>query len=488
MINENKKTRIRLLIAVLAGTFSLTTFSSQIHFLNICGPSYLAVGKPDATYNISYYVNGTFCECRFSVDATLDYPPYLVCIADNGPAYQNLGLTFDTPANECFLVMTARLTYMANTYPVTYPFLLEERLVEVQKPVLITARTGLNGVVYENNATAVPIHWNIDDDDRSGFGVVHPNISYGEDYRQYEFLSENGYDDDLYSIQAYIENSDLDTAGCNFKIKTPDSMRLWYTQNKSALCCDSNSVFETNCNIVDWFNTHANSPGNRLYVEWVVPPNTTTNEYIEFYCNGVQFAKLRYKGYALSNPAYINMPTKSERTFFEGFCELDGCEWGINKQGSMRLPDRNSIAEAVDPHWTRYGEAFVATKTSPVCPDIYTLRNGAYSNFVCRCMSMDTFNNHNYLFEEADVTAFFTILNFWTYNYLDIDLHGALGDIVYYSGPFAATRVPSYWLTNCRPSWDIFTSRFFNQPKIVHNPYQLESTRAILDTYVIDLP
>lgn len=349
-------------------------------------------------------------------------------------------------------------------------------------------RTGLNGTVYENNNTAVPIHWNIDDDDRSGFGVVYPNISYGEDYKQYEFLSINGYDDDLYCINAWITNDFIDANQCDLKIKTPDSMRLWYTQNKSALCCDSNSVFETNCDIVNWFNTHANSPGNRLYVEWVVPPNTTTNEYIEFYCNGVQFAKLRYKGYALSNPAYINMPTKSERTFFEGLCELDGCEWGINKQGSMRLPDRNSIAEAVDPHWSRYGETFVATKTSPVCPDIYTLQNGAYSNFVCRCMSMDTFNNQNYLFEEADATAFFTILNFWTYNYLDIDLHGALGDIVYYSGPFAAKRVPSNWLTNCRPSWEIFTSRFFNQPKIVHNPYQLESTRAILDTYVIDLP
>ena len=103
-------------------------------------------------------------------------------------------------------------------------------------------------------------------------------------------------------------------------------------------------------------------------------------------------------------------------------------------------------------------------------------------------MSMDTFGNHNYVFEESDAMAFFTKLYFWTYNYLDIDLLGALGDIVYYSGPFAATRVPSYWLTNCRPSWDVFTSRFFNQPKIVHRPYQLESTRTILDTYVIELP
>ncbi|MBR5902331.1 hypothetical protein IKZ40_08320 [bacterium] len=488
MINRSKKAFLMLLIAILVGLIPLTTYSSQDEYLSIGGSSHLAVGKPNAAYNVSYYVNGTVFGCDFCAYEIVDGNIYGNCLAENDPNDQNLGLIFNAPNYECMLFVSALLRYQLNTYPFTYHQLGDFRLIKVQKPFLQTMRTGLNGTVYENNNTAVPIHWNIDDDDRSGFGVVHPNISYGEDYRQYEFLSENGVDDDLYCIQACVTNVDLNTSGCNLKIKTPDSMRLWYTQNKSALCCDSNSVFETNCDIVNWFNTHANSPGNRLYVEWVVPPNTTTNEYIEFYCNGVQFAKLRYKGYALSNPAYINMPTKSERTFFEGFCELDGCEWGINKQGSMRLPDRNSIAEAVDPHWSRYGETFVATKTSPVCPDIYTLQNGAYSNFVCRCMSMDTFNNHNYLFEEADAAAFFTILNFWTYNYLDIDLHGALGDIVYYSGPFAATRVPSNWLTNCRPSWDIFTSRFFNQPKIVHNPYQLESTRAILDTYVIDLP
>lgn len=463
----------------------LNSFVTQAYFqdhITVTGPSALAVGRPNLEYSIIPDINGPF---------TILFVEFYVCDANLSLISQNnseqqLHIYFNAPTYEGFLELGAAFNY-DDVYGVGHSLVFSEN-IKVQKPYLKTARTGLEGTIYENNNVAVPIHWNIDDDDRSGFGVASPNISYGEDYRQYEFLSNNGYDDDLYCINAWITNDFIDANQCNLKIKTPDSMRLWYTQNKSSLCCDSNSVFETNCNIIDWFNSHANSQGNRLYVEWIVPPNTTTNEYIEFYCNGVQFAKLRYKGYALSNPSNINMPSKSERTFFEGFCELDGCEWGINKQGSMRLPNRNSIAEAVDPLWSRYGEPFVATKTSPVCPDIYTLRNGAYSNFVCRCMSMDTFNNQNYLFEEADATAFFTIMYFWTYNYLDIDLHGALGDIVYYSGPFAATRVPSYWLTNCRPSWDVFTSRYFNQPKIVHRPYQLESTRTILDTYVIELP
>ncbi len=482
MIKRNKN-RLFLSVAFLAILFSLTARAIVPDYITVSGPQNIAVGKTGVEYSVVPHISGIyyflfcfFCACD----------DQLICVGENDPLRQQLHLYLNAPTHECVVWIEATFSYDDANH-VGHSLCLDQS-IDVQKPHLQTARTGLNGTVYENSNTAVPIHWNIDDDDRSGFGVASPNISYGEDYRQYEFLTENGVDDDLYCIQACVTNVDFNASGCNLKIKTPDSMRLWYTQNKSALCCDSNSVFETNCNIVDWFNTHANSPGNRLYVEWVVPPNTTTNEYIEFYCNGVQFAKLRYKGYAISNPAYINMPIKLERTFFEGFCELDGCEWGINRQGSLRDPSRNSIAEAVDPHWSRYGEPFVATKTSPVCPDIYTLRNGAYSNFVCRCMSMDTFNNQNYLFEEADATAFFTIMYFWTYNYLDIDLHGALGDIVYYSGPFAATRVPSYWLTNCRPSWDIFTSRFFNQPKIVHNPYQLESTRTILDTYVIELP
>lgn len=483
MTKERRKVYFWLLMVVLTVACSLPINASQVEFLNMIGPTNVAVGKVAVTYNFSYFVNGDIISCY-----SYAYIDGGETLAYNNPNNLNIGLIFNAPNYECNLFVAGYISYATYELPQRFPEFFVERLVKVQKPYLQITRTGLNGNIYGNINTTVPIHWNIDDDDRSGFGVVPPNISYGEDYKQYEFLIDNGVDDDLYCIQACVTNVDFDASSCNLKIKTPDSMRLWYTQNKSTLCCDSNSVFETNCNIVDWFNTHANSNGNRLYVEWVVPPNTTTNEYIEFFCNGVQFAKLRYKGYALSNPSYINMPSKSERTFFEGFCELDGCEWGINKQGSMRLPNRNSIAESVDPYWSRYGEPFVATKASPTCPDIYTLRNGAYSNFVCSCMSMDTFGNHNYLFEESDATAFFTKLNFWTYNYLDIDLHGALGDIVYYSGPFAATRVPSYWLTNCRPSWDVFTSRYFNQPKIVHRPYQLESTRTILDTYVIELP
>ena len=260
-------------------------------------------------------------------------------------------------------------------------------------------------------------------------------------------------------------------------------MRLWYTQNKSALCCDSNSVFETNCDIVDWFNTHANSPGNRLYVEWVVPPNTTTNEYIEFYCNGVQFAKLRYKGYAVT---VGGLPNKAERAFFETNCYfLDGCEWRIAPGGGTHVHDRNSLSESIDPTWERYGEEFVATTSAPLCTNIYFLRTAMYNNFQCRCISMDSFYDQNHIFSEADATAFFTIYNFWHDNFSNLNTDPLYSDIIYYNGQFAARKINDANRVNCHSSWAMVSSRFFNRPKIVHRAEQLGPIKTIQKTYIM---
>ena len=457
---------------------ALTIYAYQTDFLNIIGNTNIAIGKPSVTYEISYNINGTIFDCRSLVEEVEGD-----VLATNLPNSLNLDLFFSAPAHECFLIIDASINYQPNIYPFEYHVIHESRLIGVQKPFLHTLRTGLEGAVYEDNSTSVPIHWNVDDDDRSGSGGGS-NAVYGEDYKQYEFLSDSGVDDDLYSIQAYITNVDFNASGCRLKIKTPDSMRLWFSQNKSALCCDTSSIYETRCNIVNWFNTHANSSGNRLYVEWVLPPNTTTNEYIEFYCNDVQFAKLRYKGYALT---YGALPNRAERIYFEDRCELDGCEWRIAPGGGTHEHDRNSLAEAVDPNFTKYGEPFVATTSSPYGTNVYFLQNSIYNNFLCRCISMDTFGNQNHVFEDSDATAFFTKQYFWTYNYCNYSTSVPFSDILYYSGQFAATKAPSSWTINCHPSWAMFTSRFFNRPKIIHRAEQLEATRTIQKTYVKEL-
>lgn len=467
---------LTMLVLVLC---SLTAEANVPNLLSIVGPNNIAVGKTNVRYYLSYYFQGTITYCTIFVS---EVGGDLIAVNSNHQTY----VYVDAPTNECTLLIEATLDYEIN--PVTHEsrHLEATKYVNVQKPILQTTRLGLGGISYTNALKKVPIHWNIDDDDRSGFDTGL-NPDYGEDYLQSGVMSCN--DDDLYSIQAQIVNTFFHTYDCDLKIKTPDSMRLWYTQNKDSLCCDADSVFVTNCNIKTWFSNKANFAGNRLYVEWVALPSANTNEYIEFYCNNVQFAKLRYKGYALNKAGSINYPTKSERLFFESNCQLDGCEWGINALGSQPASDFDSIAEVVDgEYWTKYGGPFVATTIDPICPDIYTPQNVMYSNSICRCMSMDTFNNKNHIFEEADAAAFFTISYFWLYNFLDINLHGPLGDLIYYSGPFAAIRVPSSWLVNCYPNWDMFTSRFFNQPRIVHRPYQLESDRTILDSYVKELP
>lgn len=465
---------------VLATSFvilkSLTIYAYQTEFLNIIGNTNVAIGKSSVSYDIDYNVNGNILNCHSSV-----FEVEGDVLDESIPGSQNLDLFFTAPSHECVLIIEASITYQTYIYPWEYHVLSATRNVNVQKPFLHTIRTGLDGVTYEDNSIAVPIHWNIDDDDKSGYGGGS-NADYGEDYRQYEFLS-SGIDDDLYSIQASVTNADFNASGCILKIKTPDSMRLWFSQNKSTLCCDTNSIYRTRCNIVNWFNTHANSAGNRLYVEWVVPPNTTTNECIEFYCNDIQFAELRYKGYAVT---VGGLPNKAERAFFETNCYfLDGCEWRIAPGGGTHVHDRNSLSESIDPTWERYGEEFVATTSAPLCTNIYFLRTAMYNNFQCRCISMDSFYDQNHIFSEADATAFFTIYNFWHDNFSNLNTDPLYSDIIYYNGQFAARKINDANRVNCHSSWAMVSSRFFNRPKIVHRAEQLGPIKTIQKTYIM---
>ena len=477
MFEDNLKTFFLSLTVFFLAWCSINAQANVPNYLTIVGPDSISVGKTNVRYHISYFVDGPFYACDLNIlDENYDV------IASNNNDQQKF-VYFDAPTNECTLIVEARLAYG----PVQHNQIMElfaYKTIYIRKPDLQNIRLGLDEIGYTNVTTTVPVNWNVDDDDRSAYGGgTNPN--YGEDYKQYVFLPNNfkNSDDDLYSIKAYVGNTALDTAHCNLKIKTSDFIRLWYSQNKSALCCDSNSIFETNCNIRVWFNNKANLNGNRLYAEWVGELPMATNAFIDFYCNNVQFAKLRYKGYAATEGG---LPNVAERAFFETNCYfLDGCEWLIARYGGNHEHDHNSLAAAVDPDWSRYGEAFVATTSSPLCSNIYTLQDHLYNTFMCRCISMDSFGNRNHSFEEADATAFFTIYNFWPNTFYDINTAVLYSDIIYYNGQFAARKAePSYRL-NCHSSWAMVTSRFLNSPKIIHRAEQLGPKKIIQKTYII---
>ena len=467
-----------VLVLLFVALFAVPAKANVPDYLTISGPNNVCVGKTNVFYSLEYFIQGTFLSCSIWVSIDGDY------IASNMFHETETFIRFDAPTNECTLKIEADLWYERNSYSQHYVYLQATKYVSVQKPDLQNIRLGLDEISYTNFITTVPIHWNIDDDDRSGYGGG-TNTVYGEDDRQYVFLPNNfkSYDDDLYSIQAYIGNTALNTTRCDLKIKTSWALRLWYGQNKSALCCDSNSVFETNCNIRVWFNNKANSTGNRLYAEWVGELPMATNAFVEFYCNNVQFAKLRYKGYAVTKGG---LPNNSERVFFEtNYYFLNGCEWQIAPNGGHHEHDHNSLAEAVDPKWRRYGEPFVATTSSPFGTNIYVLQNSIYNTFPCRCISMDTFGNQSHTFEESDATAFFTIYNFWQNTFYDIGSAVLYSDIIYYNGQFAARKADLNLRENCYSSWAMVTSRFFNRPKIIHRAEQLGPIKTIQKTYLI---
>lgn len=477
MFEDNLKTFFLSLTVFFLAWCSINAQANVPNYLTIVGPDSISVGKTNVRYHVSYFVSGPFYACDiYILDENYDV------IASNNNDQQTF-VYFDAPTNECTLKVEARLAYG----PVQHNQILEifaYKTIYIRKPDLQNIRLGLDEIGYTNVTTTVPVNWNVDDDDRSAYGGGS-NPNYGEDYKQYVFLPNNfkNSDDDLYSIQAYIGNTALDTRRCNLKIKTSDFIRLWYSQNKSALCCDSNSIFETNCNIRVWFDNKANSNGNRLYAEWVGALPGATNAFIDFYCNNVQFAKLRYKGYAATEGG---LPNAAERAFFETNCYfLDGCEWRIATGGGVHKHDRNSISESIDPTWERYGEKFVATTSAPLCTNIYYLRTATYNNFQCRCISMDSFNDQNSTFSESDATAFFTINNFWHDNFGDLNTSPLYSDIIYYNGQFAARRIPDSDRLNCHPSWAMVTSRFFNRPRIVHRAEQLGPIKIIQKTYIM---
>ncbi|MBP5626804.1 hypothetical protein J6X96_01380 [bacterium] len=472
MFKDNLKKLFLSLTVLLLALCSTNAQANVPDYLSIVGPSQISVGKTNVQYHLSYHASGIFDGCDFWAKTNG------VTIADNSANIMETTICFDAPTNECTISIEAIVYY--NTAHDTL-YLVASKTVYVRKPDLQCNRLGLEEMCYTNNNAVVPVHWNIDDDDRSGYGQSTETRS-GEDYKQSELMTCD--DDDLYSIQAHIGNTVLDTANCNLKIKTSDSLRLWYSQNKGELCCDADSVFETNCNIKIWFNNKTNSNGNRLYAEWIRELPVLTNAFIDFYCNNVQFAKLRYKGYAFTKGA---LPNTAERTFFETNFFLDGCEWGI-VDGKHRH-DRNSLAEAVDGNpWPRYGEAFVVTTSSPLCSNIYTLQDHIYNTFNCRCISMDTFGDRSHSFEESDATAFFTTNNFWQDNFYNMYTYPLYSDIIYYNGQFAARKIEDVDRLNCHPSWAMFSSRFFNRPKIVHRAEQLAPVKTIQKTYIIGPP
>lgn len=479
MFKVNFKVFALLLVILFLALCSINARANVPNLISIVGPSQVSVGKTNVKYRVDCLIlDGTYLSCNIYV---LQNYEVIASNEDNG--YQTY-VYVDIPTNECTLRIEAEVWYERDSFSQHYACLQETKYVYVCKPNLQTVRLGLDEISYTNVTTTVPVNWNVDDDDRSAYGGgTNPN--YGEDYKQYVFLPNNfkNSDDDLYSIKAYVGNTALDTARCNLKIKTSDFIRLWYSQNKSALCCDSNSIFETNCNIRVWFDNKANSNGNRLYAEWVGALPGATNAFIDFYCNNVQFAKLRYKGYAFTEGA---LPNAAERAFFETNCYfLDGCEWRIAKGGGVHKHDRNSISESIDPTWERYGVKFVATTSAPLCTNIYYLRTAMYNNFQCRCISMDSFNDQNSTFSESDATAFFTINNFWHDNFEDLNTSPLYSDIIYYNGQFAARRIPDSDRLNCHPSWAMVTSRFFNRPRIVHRAEQLGPIKTIQKTYIM---
>jgi len=474
MINNILKTLNIVSILRLFGLLLMLSTSALANmeiYIDILGdPFYTTAGKQNLTYYVDYNCDGPIIESYFRIARGEN----IICSTVN---QENLSLTIDLPAEPCVLTAEAYIRFYSNVNDSTIEVILRKsKRIEAIIPDVSLLRKGIDSN-YEGYGL-VPIHWNIDDDDRSGIGT-----NCGEDYLQTSQMSCN--DDDLLSIKAWLDNLAVDTSDCKLTIITSEGIRLWYSQDKSDLCCDANSVnIISHCDLRGWLYGTASHNNKRLYVECININNNNSDEVfkgITFYCNDIKWFKLPYNGYAVT---HANIPLPSERAYFEGLCDLDGCEWGIAYGGGTHLHDRNAIAASVDPQWETYGEPFVATTSEPLCSDIYTLTNAYYNTFLCRCISMDTFGNQDRIFDiYNDADAYFTS-TIWPQHYYQTGLYADIySTIVYYNGSFAARKANNLQREGCYGNWHLYKSRFFNKPEILHIDTQLESFRVILRKY-----
>lgn len=459
----------RFIKRLLLFTFSICAISVSVlgnveNYIDIIGSSfYLAVGKSNTVFCVDYNCNGTIRDSSFYV-------------ADGNTVISestiNQLLIIDKmPSTEKELTINASIYYTTEENGQTQPhYLSSTKTIYVRKPNLSANREGID---FNHTAEGTaPIHWNIDNDCLD----VMCNSLFNEDYRK---ISKSSIlDDDLYKIHVWITNTELDTTDCNLKISVPSALHLWKNRFKDGYWSINGSDIEIkNCDIKEWFIDNAFT---NLYTEWVVHPDVCTDARIIFYCNDVEFATLKYKGYAAT---IGRQPYPLERQALDAICELKGCQWCILGESAI---DCNSISESVDEQWSVYGEPFVATDETPLCPNINTLITMIYNSCPCRCISMDTFGNRDLTFDvDSDAEAFFASA-IWPENFLkNNNVSIFASDLIYYSGSHAARKVSNDLRVNCFASWAMFKSRFFNLPKMLHRPYQLGANMTILHHYVI---
>ena len=467
---ELHKIKTFILTLIFLASIPSNTHANDGSYIEIIGSPRVAVGKSNVTYRVQYNCDGNVGGSYFYIedDGSTIY------ISDiNTPI-----VIPRVPLSQEEYRVNAAIYYTKMVDGHLEPHFMSETLnVYVRKPIISAVRRGIDQDYTAESE--VPIHWNIDNDDNS-WNDLNP---VGYDYLKTNPINEDDvYDDDLLSVKAYIRNSKLDATDCNLKIQVPSGIRIWKNQKKNGYWSLGGDTIEIkSCDILKWFTD--NIKGTNFYVEWKANLDETRIAKMRFYCNDVEFGVFEYKGYACTAG---RQPFPDEREEYESICNLKGCQWSI-LGGTQGFPvDINSISETVDPNFSVYGEHFVVTPNEPLAPNIYTLVPAIYNGYSCKCISMDTFGDHDLIFDiDYDADAFFQS-SIWPQNFLKNDnVYLTATEVLYYTGPFAARAASNSERFHCFGSWAMFKSRFFAQPKILHRANQLEQNRLILHKYVL---
>jgi hypothetical protein len=366
----------------------------------------------------------------------------------DGDGYDNFSVRgpssiyLNTPTNECTITIDCDFTYLYGGDPIQGYISLD---VQVKYPSFNCSRSpgldGSNPGLYN----VMPIHFNIDDDDRT----AHNNtLNLGWDYLQDEMLV---YDDDLNHVILTSQESDLDVSHCQFTFLGDLSLKAWRSPKKGAI--DSAESF-------NWISTGDYSA--HVFIEGV----ELGNGQVEILYVGDHVKTLRYKCFAVT---YGRQPMITEHR--PGYNTLTGCEWSIIDTNNNSIKTKyNSLSYVVDPSQNfAYGIPFYVEKTKPLCPDVYTL---VYTNGLNKT-SVDTFNDRDGNYANSDAIAFFEYQPIWPDNFLGVDGTISDFDMVFLSSFFASRAATPAMKSGIRDNWNLFHSKYNQAEIILHRLSQI---------------
>ena len=195
--------------------------------------------------------------------------------------------------------------------------------------------------------------------------------------------------------------------------------------------------------------------------------------YIKVYIDNEQIdSSMQYNAYAVMDG---DQPRWLERSILE-YQTLTDCEWSlifpIDNIVSSYL--HSSLAYAVDPYCSTYGEPFIVQKNSPRVPSPSNLVSSNFYGAAAYYTNVDDFGNCDGFLDIYDLLSFFQS-SLWPCNYNMVNNYG---EIIYYYEFHAARKYSG--CSGIMSTWRMYKSKYTAGTIFIYRDTQLTNEGNIV--------